>query len=93
MENRFGEIRARLEAMADPVYRAFQIRLMPSVAPEAVLGVRTPELRKNVVEIADTDTARKFLKAIPHACYDENNLHALLILTPALPRWRRFCPI
>ncbi len=79
MENRFGEIRARLEAMADPVYRAFQIRLMPSVAPEAVLGVRTPELRKYAVEIADTDMARTFMKALPHACYDENNLHALLL--------------
>ena len=77
--NPLDDIRARLEQLVDSVYREFQIRLTPSVAPESVMGIRVPELRRYAREIADTGTAQTFLGALPHAYYDENNLHALLI--------------
>ena len=40
------EIRAELFRMQDEAYRDFQGKLIPTVDPENVIGVRTPELRK-----------------------------------------------
>ena len=37
-------IQNRLFALQDTAYRGFQIRLMPTVNPETVIGVRTPKL-------------------------------------------------
>ena len=34
-----------LFAIEDPAYRAFHCKLIPTVPPEAVIGVRTPALR------------------------------------------------
>jgi len=80
-------VRARLLALRDPDYRKFQCRLMPTVAPERVLGVRMPALRGLAKELAGTPEAAAFLAALPHDFYDENNLHALLLM-----RTRGFAP-
>ena len=74
-------IRRELEELADPDYRSFQARLVPTIDPASILGVRTPALRayaKRLVRERAGD-ARAFLSAIPHATYDENNLHGELI--------------
>lgn len=34
------DIRERLQALADPDYRAFSLRLLPEVQPQSMLGVR-----------------------------------------------------
>ena len=52
---------------------------MPTVDPEAVIGVRTPELRKLARELAGTEEAADFLRTLPHRYYDENNLHGFLL--------------
>ena len=39
-------IRQRLLTLQDPAYRAFQIRLIPTVDPDRIIGVRTPALRQ-----------------------------------------------
>lgn len=54
-------------------YAAFQRRLLPTVAPETVLGVRTPQLRKLARELPDPEG---FRKALPHRYFEENQLHA-----------------
>ena len=74
-------IRRELEALADPAYRDFQAKLVPTVDPARVLGVRTPALRSYARRLADERPAdaRAFLGALPHATYDENNLHGELI--------------
>ena len=74
-----NDLTARLRALADPAYRQFQCRLMPTITPERVLGVRTPQLRALAREIAGTPEAAAFLAALPHAAYDENNLHGCLL--------------
>lgn len=71
-------IRARLESLADPGYRDFQCRLLPTVEPAAVLGVRMPDLRR-LARALSREEAAAFLAALPHPTYDENNLHGLLI--------------
>ena len=72
-------IPAALRAMADPAYREFQRRLMPTVPPERVLGVRTPALRQFARQLAGTPEAERFLHTLPHELYEENNLHGFLI--------------
>ena len=69
----------RLFTLADEGYRLFQIPLMPTVAPERVIGVRTPILRKLARELAGTPEAETFLRELPHTYYEENNLHAFLV--------------
>lgn len=40
-----ADILEKLFALQDKNYRAFQSKLMPTVPPETVIGVRTPLLR------------------------------------------------
>ena len=72
-------IRETLVSLADPAYRAFHSKLMPTVNPEKILGVRVPRLRKLAKELAGTQAAAEFLRDLPHGYYDEDNLHGFLI--------------
>lgn len=74
-------IKRELEAIADPVYRSFQAKLVPTVDAARILGVRTPALRAYAKRLVRerADEAHAFLNALPHATYDENNLHGELI--------------
>ena len=75
------KIREQLQAMQDPAYRDFQAKLIPSVAKETVIGVRTPLLRAYAKKLCkeEPQTAACFLQGLPHTYYEENNLHGLLI--------------
>ena len=72
-------IRARLFALQDEGYRDFHSRLMPTVPPETVIGVRVPALRRLAKRLAGTPQAEAFLQELPHIYYEENNLHAFLL--------------
>ena len=72
-------IRAALFSLQDIGYRDFQRKLLPTVAPETVIGVRTPELRKLARQLMKTEEIDVFLKELPHAYFDENQLHAFLL--------------
>lgn len=73
------EIREILFELQDEPYKAFQCRLMPTVDPEKVIGVRSPKLRKLSKELWKEGRAEEFMKNLPHEYYDENNLHACFI--------------
>ena len=45
-----------LKQMADPKYKEFHQRLMPTVDTDKVLGVRVPDLRKFAKEINKIDS-------------------------------------
>ena len=88
---------ARLAALADGDYRAFQAKLVPTVDPGKILGVRAPALRALAKETAGSAEALDFMAALPHRYYDEDNLHALYInairdYPRALRELRRFLP-
>ena len=72
-------ISEELFALQDTEYQVFQSKLMPTIPPETVIGVRTPLLRKLAKELAGTPQAEHFLQSLPHRYYEENNLHAFLI--------------
>ncbi len=58
-----GGIRAELFRLQDGGYRAFQCRLLPTVDPETVIGVRTPELRRLAKRLPDPWTHRKAIES------------------------------
>lgn len=74
-----SEIRAKLNKKKDSKYKNFQAKLIPTVKPESIIGVRTPELKKLAKEYIKKDQINKFLKDLPHKYFDENQLHAFLI--------------
>ncbi len=72
-------IRQTLFQMRDEEYRDFQIKLIPGIAPETVIGVRTPDLRRYAAELYKSSGYGQFLKELPHRYFDENQLHAFII--------------
>ena len=75
------QVREQLFAMQDTGYQEFHSRLIPTINPELVIGVRTPELRKFAKKFAGTPEAAAYLAILPHRYYEENNLHGFLIET------------
>ena len=74
-----GSVRDELYRLQDLKYRDLQIRILPTVKPETIIGARTPELRKLAAQMGGTDTAEAFLEDLPHKTFDENQLHAFLV--------------
>ncbi len=72
-------IQAELFSLQDEKFREFQIKLMPTVAPENVIGVRTPALRQLAKEAAKAGRAEDFLDTLPHKYFEENQLHAFIL--------------
>ena len=73
------EILQRLFALQDLEYQVFQSKLIPNLAPDAMIGVRTPALRAYAKELVRRADVGDFLAALPHRYFDENQLHAFLI--------------
>jgi len=65
--------------MRDEKYREFQIKLIPTVDKDHVIGVRTPNLRKYAKQIAGRGDVSEFLGDLPHRYFDENQLHAFIV--------------
>lgn len=63
----------------DLAYREFQAKLIPNIAKESILGVRTPILREMAKKLKKEAQERDFLERLPHAYFDENQLHAFTI--------------
>lgn len=75
------DIEDRLFALQDKEYKEFHSRLMPTVNPDTIIGVRTPALRKLAKELAKQPEYMEYIHMLPHDYYDENNLHGFLIET------------
>ena len=73
------EIRKELFKLQDKKYRDFQSKLIPNISPLAVIGVRTPELRKLAKKYEKKEDISLFLDGLPHQYFDENQLHAFII--------------
>ncbi len=77
--NTVNDITEALWNMQDKSYKEFHSKLMPTIDPDTIIGVRTPVLRKFANEISATDSAKDFIITLPHSYYEENNLHSFLI--------------
>ena len=82
-----ADIVAELFRLQDKEYGTFQSKLIPSVSAERVIGVRTPELRalaKRLYQDGQQGGAcgaelEAFLASLPHAYFEEDQLHAFVI--------------
>ncbi len=80
------DIRETLLSLQDDSYKSFHQRLIPTVDPDTVIGVRVPQLRVLAKELKNDPQTARFLSDCPHHCYEENMLHALLINMIREPR-------
>lgn len=65
-----------LFSLQDEKYRQMQIRLLPNVQPERIIGVRTPQLRALTKQMT---AAEAFLADLPHTYFEEDQFHAFLL--------------
>ncbi|EEV21375.1 hypothetical protein TREVI0001_0572 [Treponema vincentii ATCC 35580] len=81
MQPKQTTIQRRLLSIQDVQYRDFNSKLIPSVDPKLMIGIRTPLLRKFAKELFKTEPeqAATFMHDLPHRYFEENNLHAFLI--------------
>ena len=93
------DIQKQLFSMQDEGYRDFQARhkLLPTVDPGTIIGVRTPQLRSYAKALAKTPEAADFIKELPHCYFEENNIHGFIIETirdfdTALEETKKFLP-
>ena len=70
----------KLLSMQDVPYRDFQRKLIPGLAPETIIGVRMPQLRRLARQLRGTPEAADFMEALPHRFFEENQVHAGLIM-------------
>lgn len=69
-----------LLASQDLEYRDFQIKLVPGISEDRMIGVRTPALRDIAKKISkDARLAEDFLNEIPHSYYEENLVHFFVV--------------
>lgn len=73
------KIRAELWELQDEGYKEFHAKLIPTVPPDTIIGVRTPQVRQLAKKWAKDPQIGEFLAKLPHTYYDENNVHAFIV--------------
>ena len=73
------EIQKELFGLCDDKYKELQKKIIPTVQPDKIIGVRTPELRKYARQLLKRDDLNDFIHDLPHTYFDENQLHAFTI--------------
>ena len=73
------DVQAELLKLQDKKYGQFQQKLLPAVAADSIIGVRTPALRQMAKALLKSDGAAAFLAALPHRFFEENQLQAFMI--------------
>lgn len=74
-----NEIRQELFRNQDEKYRDFQAKLLPTLNPQTIIGVRTPVLRSFAKTLYRENFFSDFFADLPHWYFEENQLHAFLI--------------
>jgi 3-methyladenine DNA glycosylase AlkD len=90
------EIRQSLIRKQDMQYRDFQAKLIPTLDPKTIIGVRMPDLRKLAKNLQRemqkemqktpknsliAEDLQEFMHELPHQYYEENLLHGCFIET------------
>lgn len=75
------EIQKYLFSLKDLKYQTFQASVIPTLAPETIIGVRVPLLRTYAKDLWKNhhNQAEAFIKVLPHKYYEENLLHGFLL--------------
>lgn len=78
-EEAIRDIRRRLFSLQDLEYKEFHRKLLPTIDPDRIIGVRVPKVRALAKELRNTPESHAFFHALPHRYFEENNLHGFLI--------------
>ena len=73
------EIVAELFRMQDKDYALMQTKIIPTVASDRIIGVRTPALRTFAKSLYKDSDINAFLSCVPHQYFDEDQLHAFVL--------------
>ena len=73
------EIVTELFRMRDVDYALLQAKIIPTVAADRIIGVRTPALRAFAKDLYKDRDKEDFLSCTPHQYFDEGQLHAFVI--------------
>ncbi len=73
------ELTDKLLKIKDNKYKEFQLKLVPNINKDSILGIRTPEMRKIAKEVYKSEDKNKFLDSLPHKYYEENLIHFFVI--------------
>ena len=73
------QLREQLYSLKDEQYKSFQSKLIPSINPDTMIGVRTPQLKKIAKAMIKEAKYQEFLKELPHAYFEENQIHGFII--------------
>ena len=74
-----NEIVAELFRLQDKEYARMQAKIIPTVSPDRIIGVRTPALRDFAKSLSKDQDIGEFLSYLPHQYFDEDQLHAFVI--------------
>ena len=74
-----ADLHRKLYDLQDLKYRDMQIKIIPTVEPESVIGVRTPELKSIAKDILKDGNYKGFLEELPNRYFEENQLQAFII--------------
>lgn len=75
----FEELHENLFSLQDVSYKNFQMKLLPTVDGEKIIGVRSPGLCKFAKDFFKDKNTDAFLKNLPHKYFEENSIHVLMI--------------
>ena len=74
-----NEIVAELFRLQDKDYALLQAKIIPTVAADRIIGIRTPALRAFAKSLNKDGDIDAFLSYLPHQYFDEDQLHAFVI--------------
>jgi predicted GIY-YIG superfamily endonuclease len=77
-----------LSQSAEPAYADFMAGLVPTLPRSRFAGVRTPVLRKLGAEVARRPDRMRFFAALPHATFEEAQVHSFAIAREKDPATR-----
>ena len=77
--NTIDKIQKNLINLSDKKYKEFHSKLIPTVDPDTVLGVRVPMIRNYAKKLYEAGEYTEFIHTLPHKYFDEYQLHSLLI--------------
>lgn len=63
----------------DEKYRVFACSILPVCGKNEIMGVRVPDLRRIASELISSGECDIYLSSLPHLCYEEDYIHALII--------------
>lgn len=73
------KITRQVKKFKDEEYKEFQVKLLPQIKADTIIGVKPSDLRIITGALKGTPMEEDFMTEIPHEYFEENLIHAMLI--------------